>query len=244
MSSKESKKIEDTFNLVKPNNKDTVKSIQNDLKDIVGGDLKLQQGTASLSVGIINSNAITEMTMKLIKESSSTWTPSHINKLSKMFVRDVLEENFKQFDKVKKQALKKSMKIALAVIDMNSLGTFTDSKSFNKRGEIAIKSEKFTTKLKGLFDKSGTGGVVAFSVKDATTYASEVLGMKANGGSDLKGAIDKVITLITSDKHFDNMFEDLPADCRALWLPLRNKCESIMRQLKIEEVDKKLYAHK
>lgn len=242
MSSKESKKIEDTFNLVKPNNKETVKTIQNDLKNIALGDLRVNQGTASLSVGIINSNSISVESLKLIKGIDSKWTPSHINKLSKMFVRDILEDNFKTFDKVKKQALKKSMKIAVAIITQNSLGTFTDDKSFNSRGEIAIKSNKFTKKLKDLFDKSGTGGVKAFTVKDATTYSSEVLGMKVVGGSELKGAIDKVMNLITSEKHYDNMFEDLPSDCRALWLPLRNKVQNICTQLNIDS--EKIYARK
>tara|TARA_R100001460_G_scaffold85376_1_gene126669 strand:- start:82 stop:813 length:732 start_codon:yes stop_codon:yes gene_type:complete len=243
MSSKESKKIEDTFNLVKPNNKETVKTIQNDLKNIHAGDLKVNQGTASLSVGIINSNAISAESLKLIKGIESKWTPSHINKLSKMFVRDILEENFKQFDKVKKQALKKSMKIAVAIITQNSLGTFTDNKSYNSKGEIAIKSNKFTKKLKDLFDSSGTGGVKALSVKNATTYSSDVLGMKVVGGSELKGAIDKVMSLITSEKHYDNMFEDLPSDCRALWLPLRNKVQNICTQLKVDTQDK-IYATK
>ena len=160
-----------------------------------------------------------------------------------MFVRDVLEDNFKTFDKVKKQALKRSMKIAVAIITQNSLGTFTDDKSYNSKGEIAIKSNKFTKKLKDLFDSSGTGGVKALSVKNATTYSSEILGMTGGGGSDLKGAIDKVMALITSEKHYDNMAEDMPSDCRALWKPLRNKVESIMRQLKIEQ-DEKIYANK
>ena len=243
MSSKESKKIEDTFNLVKPNNKETVKTIQNDLKNIHAGDLKVNQGTASLSVGIINSNAISAESLKLIKGIESKWTPSHINKLSKMFVRDILEENFKQFDKVKKQALKKSMKIAVAIITQNSLGTFTDNKSYNSKGEIAIKFNKFTKKLKDLFDSSGKGGVKVLIVKNATTYSSDVLGMKVVGGSELKGAIDKVMSLITSEKHYDNMFEDLPSDCRALWLPLRNKVQNICTQLKVDTQDK-IYATK
>ena len=243
MSSKESKKIEDTFNLVKPNNKETVKTIQNDLKNIQAGDLKVNQGTASLSVGIINSNSISAESLKLIKGIDSKWTPSHINKLSKMFVRDVLEDNFKTFDRVKKQALKRSMKIAVAIITQNSLGTFTDDKSYNSKGEIAIKSNKFTKKLKDLFDSSGEGGVKALSVKNATTYSSEVLGLKVVGGSELKGAIDKVMTLITSEKHYDNMFEDLPSDCRALWLPLRNKVQNICTQLKVDNQDK-IYATK
>ena len=243
MSSKESKKIEDTFNLVKPNNKETVKTIQNDLKNIQAGDLKVNQGTASLSVGIINSNSISTESLKLIKGIESKWTPSHINKLSKMFVRDVLEDNFKTFDRVKKQALKRSMKIAVAIITQNSLGTFTDNKSYNSKGEIAIKSNKFTKKLKDLFDSSGEGGVKALSVKNATTYSSEVLGMVVVGGSELKGAIQKVMKLITSEKHYDNMFADLPADCRAEWLPLRNKIQNICTHLKLDEQEK-IYANK
>ena len=54
MSSKESNKIEDTFNLVKPNNKETIKTIENDLKNIQAGDLKVNQGTASLSGVIVD----------------------------------------------------------------------------------------------------------------------------------------------------------------------------------------------
>ena len=48
-----------------------------------------------------------------------------------MFVRYVLEDNFKTFDRVKIQAFKRSMKIAVAIITQNSLGTFTDEKSDN-----------------------------------------------------------------------------------------------------------------
>jgi hypothetical protein len=243
MSSKDkSNKIEDSFNLVKPNDKTIVKTIETDLKNIVGGDLKVNQGTASLTVGIIKTGSISSDSLKLIKGSEAKWTPAHINKLSKMFVRDVIDDNFKTFDKVKKQALKKSMKIAVAIIIQNSLGTFTDDKSFNNRGEIAIKSNKFTKKLKDLFDKSGTGGVKAFTVKDAITYASEVLDMKSVGGSELKAAIQKVMKLITSDKHYDNIVEDLPPDCRSEWLPLNRKIEHICTVLKLNE--DKIYANK
>ena len=117
-----------------------------------------------------------------------------------------------------------------------------DDKSFNNRGEIAIKSNKFTKKLKDLFDKSGTGGVKAFTVKDAITYASEVLDMKSVGGSELKAAIQKVMKLITSDKHYDNIVEDLPPDCRSEWLPLNRKIEHICTVLKLNE--DKIYANK
>ena len=236
--------IEDTFKLNMPNDKECVKSIQLDFKNIVNGNLKFNQGTASLSVNIIDSKAITIDSMKLIKGIASKWTPSHINKLAKMFVRDVLEDNFKTFDKVKKQALKKSMKIAVAIIEQNSLGKFQDDKSINARGEIAIKTGKFTTNQKKVFNKSGLE-IVPLTVKDCSSYASEVLGMNSqSGGSVLKATLEKIITLITSDKHYDNVFEDLPSDCRFEYSKVIRKLTEIENYLNKTDKPQQIYKGK
>ena len=143
-----------------------------------------------------------------------------------------------------KQALKKSMKIAMAIIEQNSLGKFADDKSINARGEIAIKTSKFTANQKKVFNKSGLE-FVPLTVKDCSSYASEVLGMNSqSGGSVLKATLEKIITLITSDKHYDNVFEDLPSDCRFEYSKVIRKLTEIENYLNKTDKPQQIYKGK
>ena len=236
----------DNIKMVKPNNKEVLTTINKDFTNIVNGEIKLNTGLASLSVNLVNSRVFTPECVSLVKGTEKAFLPKHINMFAKIFVRDVLEDNFKTFDKVKKQALKKAVKIAVALISANSLDKFTNDKPINAKGQIAVNSSKFSGAMKKKFDSGLEGGVKALSVKDCTTYANDVLGMANNtGGSILKAQIEKVIATISNEKNgFGNDFIELPADCRNLYVPLRNKMQSIINQLNIEVEDKKLYSNR
>ena len=235
----------DNIKMVKPNNKNVLTTINKDFTNIVNGETKLNTGLASLSVNLVNSRVFTPECIKLVKGTEKVFLMKHFNDFAKIFVRDVLEDNFKTFDKIKKVALKKAIKIAIALISANSLDKFTNDKPINAKGQIAVNSSKFSGDMKKKFDSGLEGGVKALSVKDCTTYASDVLGMKNTGGSILKAQIEKVMATITNDKNgFGNDFVELPADCRLSYVPLRNKLNSIIDFLEIEKEDKKIYAYK
>ena len=233
----------DKIKMVKPNNKEVITTINKDFTNIVNGEIKLNTGLASLSVNLVNSNIFTSEVINLVKGTDTKWLPSHFNAFAKIFVRDVLEDNFKQFDKVKKVALKKAVKIAVGFIVSKSLAKFTNDKHINAKGQIAVNSSKFSGAMKKKFDSKQEGGIKALSVKDSVTYVNDVLGLTdTSGGSTLKAQLEKVLATITNEKKgYGNDFVELPSDCRNLYVPVRNKLQSIIDFLEIEKEDKKLY---
>jgi len=236
----------DNIKMIKPNSAEHVKNINKDFTNIINGEIKLNTGLASLIVNLVNSKVFSVECLKSVKGDEKNFTPKHFNDLAKIFVRDILEDNFKSFDKVKKQALKKAIKVAVALMQDNSLSTFVNDKPINNKGAIAVNSVKFSKAMKESFDKDTTGGIKALTVKDCVAYANDSLNINVgNEGSILKAQIEKVMAIITSDKNgFGNDFNELPSDCRHNYVPLRNKLNSIIRHLKIEEVDAKIYANK
>mgnify|MGYP003110612026 CR=1 FL=1 len=236
----------DKIKMVKPNNKEVITSINKDFTNIVNGEIKLNTGLASLSVNLVNSNIFTSEVINLVKGTEKKWLPSHFNAFAKIMVRDVLEDNFKQFDKVKKQALKKAIKIAVGFIVGKSLAKFTNDKHINAKGQIAVNSSKFSPTMKKKFDSKQEGGIKALTVKDSVSYVNDVLGLSdSNKHSTLKAQLEKVLATISNEKTgYGNDFVELPADCRNLYVPVRNKLQSIINALNIEVEDKKLYANK
>ena len=241
--------VEDTFSLVVPNNKQVIEKVQADLKAIAQGTLTIAKGTASLVVGIVNSQSIKIADIKRIKGKESKYTPSQINKLTKMFVRDLLKiTDFNKFDKVKKQGLKKAMKIAVSIILKGSLGKDKSDKSSTNKGELILNSDKFTPDQNKIFDSDNTGGVKVFTIKDAITYSNDVLGMTSNSRySKLYTMFNNAFNEISGDKsgQFENRFEDLPSDCRLLWEQWARKLQSVHTYLnKIQPTNEANYSNK
>ena len=222
--------IEDTFKLVVPNNEQVIDKVKQDLKAIAQGTLTIAKGTAGLVVGIVESKSITKANMDRIR-GSENWTPSHINKLTKMFVRDLLGiTDFNKFDKVKKQGLKKSMKIAVSLIIKGSLGKDKSDKSCTSKGELILNSDKFTPSQNKVWDSGNIGGMKTFTIKDAVSYSNDVLGFEDKSrDSALKLMFDRAFATISGDKsgQYENRFEDLPSDCRLLWGEWSRKLASI-----------------
>ena len=108
----------DTEKLVQPNNKQAIKDFKSDLEKIANGTHTIAKGTSSLIVVIVKSQSITQSLIAMVK-GKDNYAPKHINTLTKMFCRDLLSiTDFNNFDKVKKQGLKKAMKIS---VKLNSL---------------------------------------------------------------------------------------------------------------------------
>ena len=238
----------DNIKMIKPNNKEHVSNINKDFTNIISGELKLNTGLASLIVNLVNSKVFSNECLKNVRDGEKNFTPKHFNDLAKIFVRDILEDNFKTFDKVKKQALKRAIKVAVALIKDGSLSKFTNNKSINPKGAIAVDSSKFSANMKKSFDSGLSGGVKDLSVKDCVSYANDSLNIAGGTeGSILKAQMGKVLSIITNDKGgYGNDFNELPADCRNNYVPLRNKLDAIIKHLKIEELDTNLqiYANK
>ena len=236
----------DKIKMVKPNNSKMVDTIKKDFTNIVNGEIKLNTGLASLTINLVNSRVMTTECINLVKGDDSKFIPKHINDLAKIIVRDVMEDNFKTFDKIKKVALKKAVKMALAFINSDSLSKFTNDKHINSKGQIAVNSSKFSGNMKKKFDSKQEGGIKALSVKDCTVFANDVLNMSPeNEGSILKAQLNKILSTISDDKKgYGNDFVSLPADCRPLYTSVRNKLQSIIDFLEIEKQDRKLYQGK
>ena len=65
-----------------------------------------------------------------------------------------------------------------------------------------------------------------------------------SGGSVLKATLEKIITLITSDKHYDNVFEDLPSDCRFEYSKVIRKLTEIENYLNKTDKPQQIYKGK
>ena len=230
----------DNIKMIKPNNEEHISNINKDFTNIISGELKLNTGLASLIVNLVNSKVFSNECLENVRGGEDEkYTPKHFNDLAKIFVRDILEDNFKTFDKVKKQALKRAIKVAVALIKDSSLSKFTNNKSINPKGAIAVDSSKFSANMKKSFDSGLSGGVKDLSVKDCVSYANDSLNLDGGTeGSILKAQMGKVLSIITDEKRgYGNDFNELPADCRNNYVPLRNKLDAIIKHLKIEELD-------
>ena len=240
-------KYEDSTKLVQPNNKNAIKDFKDNLEKIANGTLTVAKGTSSLIVGIIQSRSITIDIIKGIKGVDVKYAPKHINSIAKMFCRDLLGNgDFKNFDKVKKQGLKKAMKIAVAMILRGSLGKNDKNENLTSSGGVWVDSSKFSTsdktellKMK-IFsnDDLAIKGVKPMTIKALGSLSDIVLEFKGSSqGSDVKVAFTNAFLLISSEKKYDNMFEDLPSDCRLLWHEWARKLSSIDSQLNaIQEI--------
>jgi len=241
MTDKDDVKYEDSTKLVQPNNKDAIKDFKDNLEKIANGTLTVAKGTSSLIVGIIQSRSITPDIIKGIKGVDVKYAPKHINSIAKMFCRDLLgNTDFKNFDKVKKQGLKKAMKIAVAMILRGSLGKNDKNENLTSSGGVWVDSSKFSTSDKAellkmkIFtnDDLSIKGVKPMTIKALGSLSDIVLEFKGSSqGSDVKVAFLKAFDLISNEKKYDNMFEDLPSDCRLLWEEWARKLSSIDRQL-------------
>ena len=241
----------DNEKMVQPNNKQSIKDFKSDLEKIANGTLTIAKGTSSLVVGIVKSGSITQSLINRVK-GSDNYAPKHINTITKMFCRDLIGvTDFNSFDKVKKQGLKKAMKIAVSIILRGSLGKDDNDKSFTVNGSVIVDSSKFSTNDKSKLvkakifsnDEININGMKIMTIKSLGTLADIVLGFTSSlVGSDLKIAFDKAFNLI-KDK-YDNNFNELPADCRMNWSEWSRKLTSIDSHLNTIKDTSKLYANK
>ena len=244
-------KVEDTIKIVQPNDKSAIKDFKSNLEKIANGTLTIAKGTSALIVGIVKSQSVTQSLISRIK-GDDNYAPKHINSISKMFCRDLLGvTDFNSFDKVKKQGLKKAMKIAVAIILQGSLGKDDQDKSFTSAGSVIVDSSKFSTSDKNSLvkakifsqDEININGMKIMTIKSLGTLADIVLGFTSNlVGSDVKIAFDKAFKII-SDK-YDNDFNELPADCRLLWTEWARKLSAIDKHLNSIQDVSKLYNKK
>ena len=86
----------DTEKLVQPNNKADVKQFKADLETIAKGNLDIAKGTSSLIVGIVKSKIITISLMNRVRGNNS-YANKHINIITKMFMRDILDALKKKY---------------------------------------------------------------------------------------------------------------------------------------------------
>ena len=243
----------DTEKLVQPNNKQAIKDFKSDLEKIANGTLTIAKGTSSLIVGIVKSQSITQSLIARVK-GKDNYAPKHINTLTKMFCRDLLSiTDFNSFDKVKKQGLKKAMKISVSIILRGCLSENDKNQNTTSSGGVWVDSSKFSTSDKAellrmkIFssDELSVNGVKPMTIKSLGSFSDIVLGFKSNSvGSDLKIAFDKAFNLITNEKKYNNIFEDLPSDCRLLYVEWARKLTAIDNHLNHIKPVEKLYANK
>ena len=110
----------DNIKMIKPNSAEHVKNINKDFTNIINGEIKLNTGLASLIVNLVNSKVFSIDCLKSVKGDEKNFTPKHFNDLAKIFVRDILEDNFKSFDSL--------CSIGLKFSSMYSLRFLSDSK--------------------------------------------------------------------------------------------------------------------
>ena len=122
------------------------------------------------------------------------------------------------------------MKIAVSIIIKGSLGKDKKEQSCTSKGELILNSDKFTPSQNKIWDSGNIGGMKTFTIKDAVSYANDVLGFEDKSrDSDLKLMFDRAFATISWDKsgQYENRFEDLPSDCRLLWGEWSRKLASI-----------------
>jgi hypothetical protein len=144
-----------------------------------------------------------------------------------MFVRDVLSiSDFNKFNKVKKQGLKKAMKIAMAVILENTLGTNDKDLSTTTKGNLFINAKNMTKDIRAIWD-SEFKGLIELTIKDASSYAEDVLEFEGNenSNSQLLTAFNNAFNLLEEKGDYKN----LPADCRYMWSKWYNKIGDILQ---------------
>ena len=243
----------DSEKLVQPNDKTAIKDFKSNLEKIANGTLTIAKGTSALIVGIVKSQSVTQSLINRIK-GDENYAPKHINMVTKMFCRDLIGvTDFNNFDKVKKQGLKKAMKIAVAMILRGCIGENDKNQNTTSSGGVWVNSAKFSTSDKTellrmkIFsnDELSVNGIKAMTIKSLASYSDIVLGFKSSAvGSDLKIAFDKAFNLISNEDKYNNVFEDLPADCRMLWSEWSRKLSAIDNHLNSIQDVSKLYAKK
>lgn len=248
----------DNEKLVQPNDKTAIKDFKSNLEKIANGTLTIAKGTSALIVGIVKSQSITQVLIDRVRSStnkgSDNYAPKHINMITKMFCRDLIGvTDFNGFDKVKKQGLKKAMKIAVSIILRGCLGENDKNQNTTSSGGVWVNSAKFSTSDKAellkmkIFnsDEMSINGIKPMTIKSLGSFSDIVLGFKSTPvGSDVKIAFDKAFTLISNDDKYNNVFEDLPADCRMLWSGWARKLSAIDNQLNAIKDVSKLYKNK
>ena len=243
----------DNEKLVQPNDKTAIKDFKSNLEKIANGTLTIAKGTSALIVGIVKSQSITQSLINRIK-GDDNYAPKHINTITKMFCRDLIGvTDFNGFDKVKKQGLKKAMKIAVAMVLRGCLGENDKNQNTTTSGGVWVDSAKFSTSDKAellkmkIFnsDELSVNGIKAMTIKSLGSFSDIVLGFKSSAvGSDVKIAFTNAFNLISKEDKYNNVFEDLPADCRMLWSEWARKLSSIDNQLNAIQDVSKLYKNK
>ena len=237
----------DNEKLVQPNDKSAIKDFKSNLEKIANGTLTIAKGTSALIVGIVKSQSVTQSLISRIK-GGENYAPKHINMVTKMFCRDLIG-----VDKVKKQGLKKAMKIAVAMVLRGCIGENDKNQNTTTSGGVWVNSAKFSTGDKAellrmkIFnsDELSVNGIKAMTIKSLASFSDIVLGFKSSStGSDVKIAFDNAFKLISKEDKYNNVFEDLPNDCRLLWAEWSRKLSAIDNQLNAIQDVSKLYKNK
>lgn len=234
-------KIENTLKLETLKNKKQIGEINNCLDEIVSNYNGFQKNSIELTDKIIKTGVITHAIIKKVQGGDNSFKPSHINTLSKIFNRDVLSNNdWVKFNPVKKQALKKSMKMAVAVILEGIAGKDKNGKSVNSKGEFMVNSSKLSLEQNNKFNKSD---ILDFpiNVKNLTSLSDDILNFKGadTTKSSLNVAFSRAFRLL---EEYDNKFQNLPNDCRLAWRSWALKINSIQEYY--NKVDSKIYVNK
>ena len=235
-------KIEDTLKLSEVS-KDIVGKINLSLDEFVNGTNTINKSTSDTANLIIESNCITTKIINKVRAGDNDYKPSHINKLSKMFVRDILNiSDYNSFDKVKKQGLKKSMKIAVAVILKDMRGQDSKGNRTDKKGSFYIKTSKLSNEQNTKFNPKNYPDI-ALTVKEVSSLSEDVLNFQHadTSASELKLAFNRAFTKL-DDYIIDGVVSELPADCRMNWTSWYNKIGKVLQSF--PKADTKIYAQK
>jgi hypothetical protein len=164
-------KIEERIGNLVPLNREQITQFNKELDNLLDAETNLSKSALNVAILISKSGSISKRKVDTFNSISNT----EVNGFTKRFVMDSLGiADYKSYNSARKEGLKRSMKVALALIKTDSLGSeqIDSGKVAIKKSSVDLESNNPTK-----YDSSATAQMVniPMNYKEADSWAKNVL---------------------------------------------------------------------